>query len=442
MSDYETSNDRKDPFSEIFRQRLINKPTPPDANCWDEIEARLQKKRAISPLWLSLAIAASVITAVFIINNLKPDNKQHTYNEAITLNENTSDKETSSDVVETALGNEHEGVIAEVKKKKESTDDKSDEKKDPVSSPDKLTGTTKPPIITETTESALKVDQAESAEQKKEPAKQTEKDSEDAPPVQKNVDNLQYRSIENLMAYDTGKKRSQKKNKNWLMLSGLGSAGGLGYLLSSIVVSSGENEYVFDAPKDNNLGSPGLDPENGGDDKETGPLPEPQKEITDINTSIPVSFGITVRKKLNKTIGIETGLLYTYLSSDLKLIGADHSDATLNLHYLGIPVNLIVNIVDKKRWNLYVSGGGMIDKGLQSVHIKKGSGNNSKERGSISGLQWSLNGGLGVSYNFYEYLNLYVEPGMSYFFDSNQPISRRTENPFSFNFRAGIRYDF
>ena len=32
--------------------------------------------------------------------------------------------------------------------------------------------------------------------------------------------------------------------------------------------------------------------------------------------------------------------------------------------------------------------------------------------------------------------------GFAYYFDCNQPISRRTEYPFTFNFRTGIRYDF
>ena len=422
MSDYKKINDSRDSFSEHFRQRLIDKPTPPDANCWDEIEARLPKRRAISPAWLSLAIAASVIIAVFILNNVITENDRPAYSDELVLKENKAEHTEKAEGEEKAeLIESTESIkIAKAKTtaKVEPTEKKSTEKEEQKE-------------LTEQVEQTELAERKEIAE-KEEFAENVREDNADA---EKKVDRLQYRSDEKLMAYDEDKKRYSGKNRNWLTMAGLGSAGGLGYLLSSVEVFPKNKDLVFaDSPKDL-VTSP-------GSDEEHNKVPEnvPVKEI--INTSMPVSFGFTVRKKINKTIGIETGLLYTYLSSDFRVSGTDHSGATLNLHYLGIPVNLTVNLWDKKRWNFYASGGGMVDKGLQSVYIKKGNGMNDKERNSISGLQWSLNSGLGVSYNLYKYMNLYLEPGFSYYFDCNQPVSRRTENPFSFNLRVGLRYDF
>ena len=456
MSDLGKINDKTDPFSEHFRQRLIDKPTTPDANCWNEIEARLPKRRVISPVWIGLAVAASVIVAVFILNILRTENKLPDYNEVLVLKENDADKKTSEDdlIMDGGIDKEQPATtsvggktLAKTNAPISSSVDYAEkaeetEKTEPIETAEaKTTETTKMEELTELAElkesELTELAEREELTEQAELAKLAEKGREDNVDTQKNIDRLQYRSDENLIAYGADIGRHSEKNKNWLWMTGLGSAGGLGYLLSSLVGSSPTEflDYAASTPEDNLTTAPGTDNEIG---KETEYVPE--KEITDIKTSMPVSFGVIVRKKINKTIGIETGLLYTYLSSDLKISGADYSDATLNLHYLGIPVDLIVNLWDKKQWNIYVSGGGMVEKGLQAVHKKKGI--DGKERSRISGLQWSLNGGLGVSYNFYKYMNLFVEPGFSYYFDCNQPISRRTEDPFSFGIRTGIRYDF
>jgi len=149
---------------------------------------------------------------------------------------------------------------------------------------------------------------------------------------------------------------------------------------------------------------------------------------------------------LNDRFGIETGLVYTYLSTGFVVNGPQYYAADLNLHYLGVPVNFVVNLWDKKSWSFYASGGGMVEKGLQSVFKREGfmvyDNKSSIDKSSISGLQWSINGGLGISYLFLKDMSLYLEPGFSYFFDCDQPMSKRTDDPFIFNLRVGLRYDF
>ena len=66
---------------------------------------------------------------------------------------------------------------------------------------------------------------------------------------------------------------------------------------------------------------------------------------------IPVSAGVTVERKLNDYLGIETGLLYSNLRS-----------AGQHLHYLGIPVRVNVTLVDTKKVDLYATVGGVADK--------------------------------------------------------------------------------
>ena len=92
------------------------------------------------------------------------------------------------------------------------------------------------------------------------------------------------------------------------------------------------------------------------------------ENFSQVDCAPPLSFGITVRKHLNNRIALESGLVYTYLYTKLSQNRTISGRATLGLHYLGIPVNLVVNLWDNPNWNVYVSGGFMIEKGVRSVY--------------------------------------------------------------------------
>lgn len=451
MSDREKSNEPLDHFSQYVRQRLKNNPCPPDQSCWDEIDMRMQKKRRLSPLWLGLAIAASVIVAVFILDNITTEKEYHMPDMMSEIEERAVETSIPVEIVipevkypEILSEQGHKDINADVTNK--NTGKKSFailpvQRNMDVMEEDAI-------IIHETVE--VEVSEAEDI---KEPragnfesyVEKISEVQEEVIGVQEDTDRRQFRNLENLTAYSHDN-QSAKKHK-WQVSAGLGYGGEFEFLQGSSDIGR-EGDMV--SPGDNN----NVDEGNGEGGNDGNSMYEnirsrnkiiSQEEITDMTHSAPISFGITVRKRLNRTLGIETGLMYTYLSTDFKINGATNNyDATLNLHYLGIPANLIVNILDKRQWNIYVSGGGMVEKGLQSVYKQRTiyKSDNNKEKNSVSGLQWSLNGGIGISYNFYKDINLYIEPGVSYYFDCNQPISKRTEDPFNFNLKLGFRYDF
>ena len=56
------------------------------------------------------------------------------------------------------------------------------------------------------------------------------------------------------------------------------------------------------------------------------------------------------------------------------------------------------------------------------------------------GVQWSANIGLGVEYRFLDFMGIYVDPRLTYFFDCGQPYSVRTEQPLQFNLEMGFRF--
>ena len=122
------------------------------------------------------------------------------------------------------------------------------------------------------------------------------------------------------------------------------------------------------------------------------------------------------------------------------------SEVKSSLHYLGIPLNLVVYVWKNQRWNVYLSGGFMMEKGLQAVYSGYIAGNGttiskSKKEG-IHGMQWSVNASVGAAYRFYGDWSLYFEPRFSHYFDCDQPASIRTDKPLGFGLSAGIRYAF
>ncbi|MDR2683276.1 MAG: porin family protein, partial [Dysgonamonadaceae bacterium] len=161
----------------------------------------------------------------------------------------------------------------------------------------------------------------------------------------------------------------------------------------------------------------------------------------------PVSVGWSVRKTLTDYLSIESGITYTYLYSTFENT-FPRGDASLALHYLGIPVNLVVDLLPHSRkWNFYFSAGGMGEKGLLSHAVQNtyspGSDeivNTNVSNQKISGIQWSVQAALGVSYPFSRTYSLFIEPKISYYLENNQPFNVRTERPFVPGVTVGIRH--
>lgn len=148
----------------------------------------------------------------------------------------------------------------------------------------------------------------------------------------------------------------------------------------------------------------------------------------------PVSVGLSVRKNLPKGFSIETGLTYTYLSSDI-LFEGEIEEVSQKLHYMGIPIRANWNFFDSKLFTLYVSGGGAMEKCVYGKLADK------KE--TVKQLQFSIMTALGAQYNLSRHIGIYFEPGFSYYFDDGSDIETiRKENPSSFTLQAGLRFSY
>ncbi|MDR1169549.1 MAG: PorT family protein [Prevotellaceae bacterium] len=149
---------------------------------------------------------------------------------------------------------------------------------------------------------------------------------------------------------------------------------------------------------------------------------------------LPLSAKFIVRKDLNTRWAVESGLSYTYLSTKYKW---NKNTANQQLHYLGIPLNVVCYVVSKPGWNIYASAGGMVEKG---VHSRIDRNDNLATKIKMKGLQWSVNGMAGVTYKLHKSLGMFFEPQLGYFFDNGQPENIRTECPVSFGLGIGLRF--
>lgn len=177
--------------------------------------------------------------------------------------------------------------------------------------------------------------------------------------------------------------------------------------------------------------------------------PEVQEEYSH---KIPVKVGLTARYNITGRLGVETGLTYSVLSSSVKIgnseTGKNWSTGSQTLHYLGIPLNISFNILNSRYVNIYVTGGGMMEKSI-SGSIKTDEYVDGKFARTLTakispkGLQWSVNAAAGVQANILPQLGFFVEPGVSHHFKSGSRVrSIYTDKPTDFSLGFGLRYSF
>lgn len=173
---------------------------------------------------------------------------------------------------------------------------------------------------------------------------------------------------------------------------------------------------------------------------------------TEYSHKMPVKIGASIRYDFNKFLGIESGLTYSFLSSDLKTgeegAVSGWSKGVQSMHYLGIPLNLSFNIFSSRYFNAYVTAGGLIEKCVRGS-LKTDEYLDGKYHGSSStslkqkGLQWSVNGAAGIQVNILPQLGLYMEPGVSHHFSNNSKVRTiYSDKPTDFSLSFGLRYTF
>ena len=163
----------------------------------------------------------------------------------------------------------------------------------------------------------------------------------------------------------------------------------------------------------------------------------------------PVKFGLSVRYRLNDRLAIESGVAYSYLSSQLSSGTDDYSYETRQtLQFVGIPLKLSCCLWNSKRLEVYATGGGMVEKCVagksQTDYVLDGKvASTTNTTTKVRPLQFSVNAAAGVQLKATSRLGVYAEPGVSYYFDNGSPVETiYKEKPLNFNLEMGVRYSF
>lgn len=169
---------------------------------------------------------------------------------------------------------------------------------------------------------------------------------------------------------------------------------------------------------------------------------------TRVRHKAPVSVGLSVQKKLTDRFALETGLVYTQLNSELTAGTSSRYQQNQKLHYLGIPVKADYTLYDGKKVDLYVSGGGMLEKciagNVKTDYYMDGEKiQSSKNTLKDNPLQVSLSASLGLLYKINERFGVYAESGLVCRFDDGSPVATvRKEKPLGINLLCGVRVTY
>lgn len=169
---------------------------------------------------------------------------------------------------------------------------------------------------------------------------------------------------------------------------------------------------------------------------------------TDVNHKMPVSFGLSVSRYLNDRFSLQTGLTYSFLSSEWKTNGEYHSKTKQKLHFIGIPLSLSYKIAEWNRFNFYAAAGAMTEVNVAGKRktqffsdTKKI--NQSRERVRMKEWLWSVNARAGVSYPLIRFVSAFAEVGAGYYFDNGSTIETiHSEKPFNVSLQIGFRLGF
>lgn len=162
--------------------------------------------------------------------------------------------------------------------------------------------------------------------------------------------------------------------------------------------------------------------------------------------SLPLSFGVGLKYDVTSWFGVGIGVNYTLLNKKVWGTWYDEhgwsssTDMKNSQHYIGIPVDLYFSMFRNNRWNAYAAVGGAVEKCVMNRYTGTADGDPISFTKKAKGVQTSVKAGIGIEFSPLEFLGIYIDPSVRYFFDNGQPRSIRTDQPLSFGVEAGLRF--
>ena len=154
---------------------------------------------------------------------------------------------------------------------------------------------------------------------------------------------------------------------------------------------------------------------------------------------LPVKGGLSLRYSLDDRWSVQTGVNYSYHSSEIEMGGEDIDQ---QLHFIGVPVAVGYNVWCNRHVNVYLTAGGEVEKLVKGRRTVSYTGQQRNEDVKMSRPQLSVQLSAGAEYRATRAVSLYIEPGVSYHFDNGSGVSTiYSDKPFEFGLSMGVRVD-
>ncbi|MBQ7419427.1 MAG: hypothetical protein IJV17_01660 [Prevotella sp.] len=155
--------------------------------------------------------------------------------------------------------------------------------------------------------------------------------------------------------------------------------------------------------------------------KHTEPAAQETEYISEHH--LPIRFGLNLHYQLTPRLTFYSGINYTYLYSKFRGKSRQNDTYIQRLHYLGVPLGLSYRLWSASRFQVYVSGGAMLEKCTNAQP-----------------WQWSVNAAVGAEYHVTRLAGFYLEPSLGYYFNDGTSLQHYyKEHPLSPSLEFGVR---
>ena len=169
----------------------------------------------------------------------------------------------------------------------------------------------------------------------------------------------------------------------------------------------------------------------------------------------PISLGVLTSFNITPKLQVETGLIYTHLSSETTNRSESFTNTEkVQFHYLGVPLNINYTLLSVNKLNLFVTAGTMVEKDINgkiryndekdiSSVVNGGYANESSAKINQKNPQWSIAGGVGITYPLYHKTHLFGKVGGRYYINANNEYKTYySDEKLGLDIQAGIKFNF
>ncbi|MBP5688508.1 MAG: outer membrane beta-barrel protein [Muribaculaceae bacterium] len=414
-------------FIDIMHERLSQHQMPEPVGLWHDIAIALdanQKKKDFNlARWGKVAaVAAAIIAVAVMFQVLRNQEPQATFNgNEVAKTEtprtdvkmpSTSPEEDTDDIVDQSLAQQRNVNN---------------------SNAGKATAATTEHIATEPAveENIIKTEVEEVAPSPQKDNQEVEKSTTPPTPNQQGVKTPKNEQREPLFAINSNTRIAGKKAENKINVS-----------LYYSGISTISNQVEWDGALNSSADPPGNASNPGQTDE-----PQYSNNPNDYNYyhQVPIRVGAKVAFNIGDKWRIGSGLIFTRLKQKAKAkVGITYQNIDGTFNYLGLPAYVSRDVWRNKRFQVYANAGAMMEFNLNNhMQITRHRG---REKTVITydnrdhRPQFSINAGIGAQYNIIDKLGIYMEPGISYYFNNGSDIyNLYKDKPFNFDFNLGIR---